>query len=304
MSNLPLVSICIFTYNHSKYIRQTIDGALSQTYENFEIVIADDCSNDGNLDIIYEYQKKFPSIINVVVGLTNTGITANANRGISACRGSYIAMVGGDDVIFPDKLKLQMEWLLTSENRVLCGHGLDICDSNTVIIQRYNHILPKAGKGRSNWIAHGPLYGATSVVVKSSCLGKPAFDERVPIVSDWKLYIDILEDEYEYGFINKTLGLYRKHSSNVTNNVVKAIQDTENCLNILSIQYSNYRKEINRSWSYLVFYGYAKYYYANKQYNNSISYFVRSIKYNVLNWKSWTYLIMALCKYTINGKKE
>ena len=82
----PLVSIVIFTYNHSKFIRETLDGAISQRYPNFEIIVADDCSTDGTSEIILQYQRQHPSLIKAIIGEKNVGITRNANRGIAACK--------------------------------------------------------------------------------------------------------------------------------------------------------------------------------------------------------------------------
>ena len=75
-------------------------------------------------------------------------------------------MVGGDDIIFPLKLERQISWLLNHPNAVLCGHGLQICDHNSIVTGAYVSRYPEGGVGRSKWIKYGPLYGATSIVVK------------------------------------------------------------------------------------------------------------------------------------------
>ena len=80
-------------------------------------------------------------------------------------------------------------------------------------------------------------------------------DTRVSIVSDWKLYIDVIDDGAEYGFIDEVLGLYRKHSNNVTNNAFPAIEDTVRCLNLIADEYPGYEKELKFAFSYVYCYG-------------------------------------------------
>lgn len=293
----PLVSIVIFTYNHSRFIKETIDGALKQTYKNIEIIIADDCSTDGNIDIILGYAEKYPELIKAVIGASNEGITKNANRGMSVCSGEYIAMVGGDDVIFPTKIEKQMHWLLQSDKRAICGHALNICDENTQVTGKYGHIIPQTGFGRANWFRFGPLYGATSVIIKSEYLPSPVYDERVPIVSDWKLYIDVLEDDLEYGYVPEVLGLYRKHANNVTGNVIRAIGDLENCIAICSKQYASYYHDIRKGKSYLVDYGYANYYAVTGNVSLAIKYYLTAIKVDCTNWKAVIKFLSLLPKY-------
>lgn len=293
----PLVSIVIFTYNHSSFIHETIEGALSQTYKNIEIIIADDCSTDGNIEIIHDFMERFPGKIKAIIGENNQGITKNANRGIAACTGQYIAMVGGDDVIFPTKIEKQMNWMLKNNKRAICGHGLNICDENTQITGLYSHIIPKSGKGRVNWIKYGPLFGATSIIVNKIYLPSPAYDERVPIVSDWKLYIDVLDDDLEYGYVDEILGLYRKHSNNVTGNVIRGILDLENCIQICKLQYPKYSKEIKMGESYLIDYGYGNYYSTIDNINLSIKFYISAIKKYPFNWKAYLKIISLMPKF-------
>ncbi len=296
MNNVPLVSIIIFTYNHSKFIRETIEGALAQTYESTEIVIADDCSTDGNIEIINQYAELYPNKIVPVIGNKNIGITGNANRGIAMCKGEYIAMVGGDDVIFATKLEKQMEWLLKSNNRALCGHALKICDSETNVTSDYNHRLPKKGFGRATWLEHGALFGATSIVVKTEYLPNPAFDPRIPIVSDWKLYIDLLKDDLEFGYVDEWLGLYRKHANNVTNNIKPAIDDLEVCINICLEQYPEHKSTIQLGYAYLVKYGFGNYYLSKNEFKLASSYFSDAIKLNPYNYKFYIKYILTKFK--------
>ncbi len=95
---MPLVSVCCVTYNHADFIKQTLEGFVTQkTNFPFEVIIADDCSTDGQQDIIKEYAKKYPDIIKPIFHSHNTGSYQNLLDAASACKGKYVAMCDGDD---------------------------------------------------------------------------------------------------------------------------------------------------------------------------------------------------------------
>lgn len=105
----PVVSVCIITYNHEKYIKECLDSIVAQKgYVNFEIVIRDDGSTDDTLLIIESYQKRYPHLFNVLDSSLNIGANKNILRVFSACRGKYIAICEGDD-FWVDDFKLEKQ---------------------------------------------------------------------------------------------------------------------------------------------------------------------------------------------------
>lgn len=106
---VPLVSCCIITYNHAPYIKQAIESVLNQKHDySFEIIIADDCSTDGTLEIAKEYQLKYPSAIRLISQPVNVGAAKNFMNLLSAAGGKYIAYLEGDDY-WSNELKLQQQ---------------------------------------------------------------------------------------------------------------------------------------------------------------------------------------------------
>src|SRR5512133_361009 len=116
-NQLPLVSVCCLTYNHSRCIRQTLDGFLAQkTTFRFEILIHDDASTDNTAEIIGEYVDKNPELIRTIIQTENQ--YSKGIRGITArflfpiAKGKYIALCEGDDYwIDPMKLQLQVDFM-------------------------------------------------------------------------------------------------------------------------------------------------------------------------------------------------
>ncbi len=109
----PVVSICCIAYNHENFISEAMDSFLMQeTSFPFEIVICEDCSSDGTLEIIKKYEKKFPTIVNLIVSKYNGGMNKNFDRVLGVAEGKYIALCEGDDYwIDPEKLQKQVGFL-------------------------------------------------------------------------------------------------------------------------------------------------------------------------------------------------
>ena len=118
---MPLVSVCMTTYNHERYIAQAIESVLrQQTDFAVEVVVGEDCSTDNTLAICREYEAKYPDRVRVVASERNIGMHANYRRTIEACRGEYVAMCDGDDWFSdPDKLQLQVD-ILRAEGAAMC----------------------------------------------------------------------------------------------------------------------------------------------------------------------------------------
>lgn len=215
---MPLVSIHIISYNQVDFIDEAIQSALNQEYDNLEIIIADDGSTDGTCEVILEYGLKFPEIIIPLVGGPNLGITGNSNRGLAACRGKYVAFMGGDDSFLPGKISKQVEWLEADKNRVLCYHDLDVYDSESgrtlyLWSQKYRF---RTGDARS-LVKYGTFFGATSVMIRYSHKLNIHFNENILVASDWFMWIEILERQTgTFGYINGIFARYRRHKNNIT----------------------------------------------------------------------------------------
>jgi glycosyltransferase involved in cell wall biosynthesis len=105
----PLVSVCMITYNHEKYVAQAIDSTLSQqTNFDYEIVIGEDCSTDRTREICLKYHKKYGKIVKLLENEKNIGMMQNFIRSFNTCKGKYIALLEGDDY-WLDPYKLQKE---------------------------------------------------------------------------------------------------------------------------------------------------------------------------------------------------
>ena len=118
----PLVSVCVTTYNHAKYIAQALESILRQrTSFGVEIVVGDDCSSDDTVAICQRYVEQYPDRVRLLPTPRNMGMRANYRRTIEAARGEYIAICDGDDFWVDDeKLQLQVAELEKDGEVGLC----------------------------------------------------------------------------------------------------------------------------------------------------------------------------------------
>ena len=117
MRTRPIVSIIITSYNQKQYLQEAIDSVLGQTFQDLEIVVVDDASNDGSREIIEESVRAHPGLVRSLLLTRNGGVAAARNAGLEACRGEWITHLDGDDRYLPHKLEREMEQVSRHGNR-------------------------------------------------------------------------------------------------------------------------------------------------------------------------------------------
>ena len=111
---MTLISICITCYNASDTIERALDSALSQDWENFEIVVVDDASTDGSQEILKKKSAQYP-FIRLIINPKNYGCAKSRNILIAAAKGQFIAFFDDDDFSRSDRLSLQYNKITTFE---------------------------------------------------------------------------------------------------------------------------------------------------------------------------------------------
>ena len=136
--NTPRVSVCIPVYNCEKYIAQAIGSVLEQTFQDWELVIDDNASTDGTLNIIHMFSDPRIHIIN---NKMNIGLEANWNKVVTAARGEYIKLLPADDFLYPLCLERQVEIFESSENASLalvgCARDIVDPDGKRLIVRKF-----------------------------------------------------------------------------------------------------------------------------------------------------------------------
>lgn len=106
MTSLPKISVCMPMYNAAKYLRECIDSVLAQTYEDFEFLIVDDGSTDDSVEIALSYHDSRIKLIR-----NNHDYIGSLNLLLDEARGKYIARMDADDVMIPERLQVQYNYM-------------------------------------------------------------------------------------------------------------------------------------------------------------------------------------------------
>ena len=139
----PLVSVVVVTYNSSNTILGTLDSILSQTYQNLELIVSDDCSTDETVRIVKswlgELKERFVST-NLITTRTNTGTAGNLNRGYSRTKGEWIKSIEGDDQLINTCIESNVNYIKSNpKNKIILSKVSLVGDSS--LINKYKTIF-------------------------------------------------------------------------------------------------------------------------------------------------------------------
>lgn len=183
MDSNPLVTVGIPVYNVGKYIWQSLNSVLSQTYSNLEVIITDDGSSDNTLEILSKIND--PRIIILSDGI-NRGISFRLNQQICLAKGKYFFRMDGDDLMFPNRVEKLVEYLEANP-------AVDVIGSSAIIIDDDSRIIGKRvaeKKDRSlDSIFRSGLFIHPTVAGKTSWFRKWQYKEDMSGVEDIDLWI-------------------------------------------------------------------------------------------------------------------
>lgn len=115
----PIVSVVVPAYNCTKTLAKTIDSVMRQTYQDWELIIVDDCSSDDTNALIQTFTKMDERIV-LMKNKSNLGVAETRNNGVDFARGDYIAFLDSDDIWLPEKLERQMELMIETSAVLSC----------------------------------------------------------------------------------------------------------------------------------------------------------------------------------------
>ena len=229
----PLVSIGILAYNSAKYIIDALESAKSQTYENIELIVSDDCSKDNTVKIckkwIEENKSRFVNTTLITVE-KNTGTSANGNRIIAACKGEWMRMCAGDDALFSDSIKNFIDFVRQNpEAKCVVGNVREYkntFDEKNVIDAKFLHfnnndeILEKSAEEQfRKLLINGNSFIPPAVFINIRVMRElGGYVEKYGILEDEPFYLKLLEAGYKIYGLNKDVTKYRSSDTNVFGN--------------------------------------------------------------------------------------
>lgn len=216
--NEKLVSIITPTYNCAKFIAQTIDSVQAQTYQNWEMIIVDDRSQDNTREVVEDYMKNDPRIQYHVLE-ANSGAAVARTTAMQLANGSYMAFLDSDDIWMPDKLERQIQWMSENGYAFSCTAYEQIDEEERSL----NRIIKTVEKTDYNRLLLDCPVGNSSVVYDVEKMGKfevPNIRKR----NDDALWLQMLKKEKYIWGMPDVLMKYRIRQNSISSNKFKVIK--------------------------------------------------------------------------------
>ncbi len=219
-SNTPRVSVCIPAFNAADYLHQAIQSVLDQNYQNFEIVVVDNCSTDHTVNLVGKLQQLSSGRIRFYQNDRNIGMVGNLNRCMELAKGAYIKFLCADDLLLPGCLEQMVAGLDAQESvkLVACGRSIIDKQGHKSTIRRYSRSdVTIPGKQAITECLYGSHYiGEPSAVMFRKSGLEGGFREDLPQVLDIDMWFRLLE-QGDLLYLGTPLCAIRQHDGQMTN---------------------------------------------------------------------------------------
>ncbi len=228
-----LVSIIVPNYNHNTYLQQRLESIYNQSYDNYEVILLDDCSNDGSRDTLIEYQKRYPEKTRCEFNDNNSGNAFNQwMKGISLAKGEYIWIAESDDWCDPDFLEkllplLEHQSVMIAFSRsIFMKNGEQIWSTEEYLKDTMfdwnNPFLMTAHDAMTRGFAlKNVIPNVSSAVFRNTGSIPDEVKEllnRMKLCGDWIFYLNLIQGG-AIAYSNETNNYYRIHSGSTSLNV-------------------------------------------------------------------------------------
>lgn len=216
MSEQPLVSVIIASYNHGPYIEASIRSVLEQSYPHIELLVVDDGSKDDSVERIGKLQERYDFDFRVQ---TNQGLARTLNDCIARAKGELIAPFGSDDIMLPERIALQVAYLQDKPEVGICAGNIEQIDGRGNPLVKRNRERPFRRldfEGMFNSDQAGPP--APTLLFRREALEKVGgFDPEIKL-EDLLIELKIARAGYFIDVLGEVLAKYRVHDTNTYKN--------------------------------------------------------------------------------------
>ena len=216
----PLVSVAIVTYNSAEFIIETLESVKVQTYPRIELIISDDCSKDNSVKLCRDWLAKNSSRFERTELITideNTGVSANFNRAEAACKGEWVKLLDGDDLLLPSCLEDYVKYVTEHPEIVYLFSRGEAFGSTEERNKFYTEkvfncsIYEWDATRQYDWLI------SNNCVMSSTCMYNRKKneelglknDERVPLLEDWPRWINVTKAGVKLHLLDKVEVQYR-----------------------------------------------------------------------------------------------
>ncbi|WP_161864672.1 glycosyltransferase [Pseudomonas yangonensis] len=213
----PLVSVLISSYNHADFIEASIRSVYAQSYPNIELLVVDDGSRDGSVEVIRRLQAELGFDF---VAQANKGLCTTLNEMIGRSKGRYIAPLGSDDVMLPERFSLQVPFMEQHPETGICAGGIVLIDGDGKPLpdKKQRHRPARRLDFDDLFMDRKPGPPAPTLLFRREALEEVGgFDPSIRI-EDYFVELRIARAGYFIDILEEPLALYRVHGSNTYKN--------------------------------------------------------------------------------------
>lgn len=217
-------SIIVASYNYRRYISQTLDSLLAQTYSDFEVLVVDDCSQDDSVAVIREYCRK-DSRIRLVENEKNLGLVRTIERAVALAQNPWLAFCESDDYWTPDYLERKARYIEQNPEAAIVVSNVELFgDAEAMAKVKKERVsfekLKKYQTPRSMFrdlFYHNIIPTFSCTAVRRDLLAACDFNPVQPAILDWWLWRQIAID-HKIGYLDKKLTFWRMHAKSYIRN--------------------------------------------------------------------------------------
>ncbi|HAQ84981.1 MAG TPA: glycosyl transferase [Pseudomonas sp.] len=212
MTELPLVTVIIASYNHAPYIEESILSVIEQTYPNIELLVVDDGSKDDSVERIRRLHEKYGFDFRVQ---PNQGLSRTLNESIARAKGSLIAPLGSDDVMLSERIATQVAYMEGKPEVGICAGNIKTIDAQGNLIQKRCRARPFRRldfNSMFNALEDGPP-APTLLFRREALQAVGGFDPTIRL-EDLQVELKIAYAGYFIDVLSEVLAKYRVHGAN------------------------------------------------------------------------------------------
>jgi glycosyltransferase involved in cell wall biosynthesis len=221
------VSVIVPNYNHAVYLNQRIDSILNQSFNDFELIILDDCSTDNSKEVIKNYENK-AHVSHIVFNNENSGSTFYQwQKGIELAKGDLVWIAESDDFCRKDFLEKMVSCFTDSEVVLAYSRSCDVDENSNIMGLSYSHLdwcddsFIKSGNLEINdhLYLENTIPNVSAVIFRKSAVGK-SIQANYKLCGDWYFYINLLK-RGKIAYVSEPLNYHRFHVRNVRSSQLK-----------------------------------------------------------------------------------
>jgi alpha-1,3-rhamnosyltransferase len=266
----PLISIIVITYNSGKYVLETLESAKTQTYQNIELIVSDDCSKDNTVEICQKWMNdnkdRFIRTA-ILTTLANTGIPANCNRGVKAAWGKWVKPIAGDDVLIKSCIQDNVDFISANHEINVLFSGGSIYNetfkpenyiSDFPSKEQVDYIISRLSTAEEQFkeLQNNNFVEAPSTFIRKGIYDIVGYyDEKYKLIEDYPFWMRLTKLGIKIFYMDKLTVLHRIHPESLTgyDQIVSSyFSDLESIKKDYIYPYSSLRFRLKKKTKYYV----------------------------------------------------